>query len=80
MSEILKKPYEISVWEDELVTLENGESYYKEKKLAIIGSNVTREELMTSNDIAATETGVTIVDIKLNEGVTAKVKVFVVAK
>ena len=26
------------------------------------------------------ETGVTIVDIKLNEGVTAKVKVFVVAK
>ena len=29
--------------------------------LAIIGSNVTREELMTSNDIAATETGVTIV-------------------
>ena len=39
MSEILKKPYEISVWEDELVTLENGESYYKEKKLAIIGSN-----------------------------------------
>ena len=39
MSEILKKPYEISVWEDELVTLEDGRSYYKEKKVAVIGSD-----------------------------------------
>lgn len=38
MSEMLKK-YEISVWEDELITLDNGDSYYKERKIAIIGSD-----------------------------------------
>ena len=38
MGDILKKPYEISVWEDVLVT-QNGSSYYKEKKLATIGSD-----------------------------------------
>ena len=39
MSEILKIPYEISVWDDELVTLEDGTSYYQEVKKAIIGSD-----------------------------------------
>ena len=38
MGVIKKKPYEISVWEDRLVT-ENRTSYYKEIKLAIIGSD-----------------------------------------
>ena len=38
MGVIKKKPYEISVWEDRLVT-ENDISYYKEIKLAIIGSD-----------------------------------------
>ena len=38
MSEMLKQ-YEISVWEDELVTPEDGESYYRERKIAIIGGN-----------------------------------------
>ena len=38
MGELLIKPYEISVWEDELVT-QNGKSFYKENKLAVIGSN-----------------------------------------
>ena len=38
MSEMLKK-YEISVWEDELVTPEDGESYYQERKIAIIGGD-----------------------------------------
>ena len=38
MSEMLKK-YEISVWEDELITLDNGDSYYKERKIAVIGSD-----------------------------------------
>ena len=38
MSEMLKK-YEISVWEDELVTPEDGESYYRERKIAIIGGD-----------------------------------------
>ena len=38
MSDMLKK-YEISVWEDELITLDNGDSYYKERKIAVIGSN-----------------------------------------
>ena len=42
MSEILKKPYEISVWEDELVTLENGESYYKEKKSSKSTTSIVR--------------------------------------
>ena len=39
MSEILKKPYEISVWEDRLVKVSETESYYDEVKLAIIGSD-----------------------------------------
>ena len=34
-----KKPYEISVWEDELVVQSGQKSYYKENKLAVIGSN-----------------------------------------
>ena len=38
MGELLKKPYEISVWEDRLVT-EDNISYYKEVKLAVIGSD-----------------------------------------
>lgn len=43
MGDILKKPYEISVWEDVLttVTLSDGtqKQYYKEQKIAVIGSN-----------------------------------------
>ena len=38
MGVIKKKPYEISVWEDRLIT-ENDVSYYKEIKLAVIGSD-----------------------------------------
>ena len=38
MGVIKKKPYEISIWEDRLVT-ENDISYYKEIKLAVIGSD-----------------------------------------
>ena len=38
MGVIKKKPYEISIWEDRLVT-ENDKSYYKEVKLAVIGSD-----------------------------------------
>ena len=38
MGVIKKKPYEISIWEDRLVT-ENNISYYKEIKLAVIGSD-----------------------------------------
>ena len=38
MGVIKKKPYEISIWEDRLVT-ENDISYYKEVKLAVIGSD-----------------------------------------
>ena len=38
MGVIRKKPYEISIWEDRLVT-ENNISYYKEVKLAVIGSD-----------------------------------------
>ena len=38
MGVIKKKPYEISIWEDRLVT-EGDTSYYKEIKLAIIGSD-----------------------------------------
>lgn len=38
MGVIKKKPYEISIWEDRLVT-ENEISYYKEIKLAVIGSD-----------------------------------------
>lgn len=38
MSEILKKPYEISVWEDRLVTTED-DSYLEEVKLAVIGTD-----------------------------------------
>ena len=33
-----KKPYEISIWEDQLIT-EGSSQYYKESKIAIIGSN-----------------------------------------
>ena len=39
MSEILKKPYEISVWEDRLIEVSETESYYDEVKLAVIGSD-----------------------------------------
>ena len=39
MGVIKKKPYEISIWEDRLVT-ENDISYYKEIKLAVIGSDI----------------------------------------
>ena len=41
MSDLIKKPYEISVWEDELVipANENENGYYKENKIAVIGSN-----------------------------------------
>ena len=38
MSEILRKPYEISIWGEHLETSE-GVSYYKENKIAVIGSN-----------------------------------------
>ena len=38
MGEYLIEPYEISVWEDELVT-QDGHSYYKENKIAVIGSD-----------------------------------------
>ena len=38
MGEILKKPYEISIWEDITVT-ENGNSYVKERRLATIGAD-----------------------------------------
>ena len=38
MGEKLIKPYEISIWEDELVTSENT-TYYKENKIAVIGSD-----------------------------------------
>ena len=38
MSELLKKPYQISIWEDQLVDSENG-SYYEENKIAVIGSD-----------------------------------------
>ena len=38
MGVIKKKPYEISIWEDRLVT-EEDISYYKEIKLAVIGSD-----------------------------------------
>ena len=41
MGEQLKKPYEISVWEDNLVT-QNGQTFYKETKIAVIGSNTMR--------------------------------------
>ena len=38
---ILKKPYEISIWKDELILPEQSDdsSYYKEKRIAVIGSN-----------------------------------------
>ena len=39
MGEELKRPYEISIWEDQLVTTESGDSYYKENKIAVIGSD-----------------------------------------
>lgn len=39
MGTLNKKPYEISIWEDELVT-EGTSQYYKEVKIATIGSNV----------------------------------------
>ena len=40
MQEVFKKPYEISVWEDVLVpATEDKPSYYKEKKIAVIGSS-----------------------------------------
>ena len=38
MGDILKRPYEISVWEDILVE-EEEKSYYKEIKIAVIGSD-----------------------------------------
>lgn len=38
MSEVLKKPYQISIWEDELVGSGN-DSYYREVKIADIGSD-----------------------------------------
>jgi hypothetical protein len=40
--DLFKKPYEISLWEDELVFVGEGEerfSYYKEVKVATIGSD-----------------------------------------
>ena len=51
MSEILKIPYEISVWEDELVTLEDGTSYYQEAKKAIIGSDTMTSPSRVFNPI-----------------------------
>lgn len=36
---ILRKPYEISIWKDELFTPEESDSYYKEKLIAVIGSD-----------------------------------------
>ena len=38
MSEILKKPYEISIWEDRLI-VDGEDSYYQEIKVAVIGSD-----------------------------------------
>ena len=43
MLEILKKPYEISLWQDALMTVPDGEhqgeTYYQEQKVMIIGSD-----------------------------------------
>ena len=39
MGEELKKPYEISIWENQLVTIEGDKKYYKENKIAVIGSD-----------------------------------------
>jgi hypothetical protein len=36
---MLKQPYEISIWDDILTTAANGSTYFKENKIAIIGSN-----------------------------------------
>ena len=38
MGDLNKRPYEISIWEDRLVT-EGEKSYYKEVKIAVIGSD-----------------------------------------
>ena len=38
MERLLKRPYELSVWGDKLVT-ENDVSYYKEVMLAVIGAD-----------------------------------------
>lgn len=54
MDGILKKPYEISVWEDNIIT-ENNETYIEEKKLMVIGSdtmdspNKVYEPVLTKN-------------------------------
>ena len=43
MLETLKKPYEISLWQDALMTVPDGErqgeTYYQEQKVMIIGSD-----------------------------------------
>ena len=39
MNEVVNKPYEISIWEDILETSSSGQTYYRENKIATIGSN-----------------------------------------
>lgn len=39
MGEQLIKPYEISIWENKLIKNSDGTSYYKENKIAVIGSD-----------------------------------------
>ena len=60
MSNILKKPYEISIWEDilERVNIEDPETseitvkqYYKENQLAIIGSDSMDTPIRAFNPI-----------------------------
>ena len=50
MSDKLQKPYEISIWEDVLVE-EEDKSYYKEIKIATIGSDQMTAPSRTSNPI-----------------------------
>ena len=39
MDTYLIEPYEISIWEDDLITAQDNTTYYKEKKVMVIGSN-----------------------------------------
>lgn len=58
MKELLLQPYELSIWEDVLVTSDSSadstntvNSYYKENKIAIIGSNNMTSEDRAMNPI-----------------------------
>ena len=39
MGEQLIRPYQISIWEDRLIEIDENESYYEEVKIAEIGSD-----------------------------------------